>query len=700
MTRAGPTALALVGLLVLSAVGAGATVGTGTAVSTGAGVWGGGEGEATWRATTGGSDASAPDAAPVESAAQVAADAPVNVTVTQRFDLTPARRGEVRITRVVELPDAVGSFRTRLPEDAAVVERSGFSRADDGTFEWDGERQRASLTYTLAVNETIDATGPEAADGRYLFADAGPWALFQRPQIQAGWSWRGGGRVGLTRAVETVREGIASDGLVYLGAHDVRSRTAHGQTFRLVVPDRATLVESPGRILDSLTAASDQLRVGDRDENVLVIAAPTTAVEWGVRGLQYGDGGMWVRDSEPLDTPENTWIHEYVHSRQDYEAAADAQWTVEAMATYYAALLALEQDRTDFAAVRTALERGRQPPQSEAVLADPSSWANAANYWKGMLVAGDIDRRIRLASDGTWSLQRVFSELNARGEPVDGAAFLSAVERAGSPAVRDAAERFATTSATPEVWSASGHDRAFGTDPARLSYLLGDDFAVSGPYRNGSLGDGPLTVYPGETLRGTGTVTNAGGQSAPYEVFVSLGDRRIGNANGTVAPGESHTVDIEHTAASTGSRNLTFGADSVRVDVRDPAEAAVTDLSANRTRLPGAGAVELTATVENDHAVPADRTVTIRRDGTPVTNRSVTLGAGESTVVDVTVRLRETGEYTFEAGSADPVTVTVADGGASGGENGTGTVGPGFGPVVALVALLAATLYAGRRGRQ
>jgi hypothetical protein len=44
-----------------------------------------------------------------------------------------------------------------------------------------------------------------------------------------------------------------------------------------------------------------------------------------------------------IHSPENTWIHEYVHTRQQFHATEGLQWFYEGSATYYAARASLEQ---------------------------------------------------------------------------------------------------------------------------------------------------------------------------------------------------------------------------------------------------------------------------------------------------------------------------------------------------------------------
>jgi hypothetical protein len=601
---------------------------------------------------------------------------------------------------VFDVPDGVGSIETRLPDSVTVTNTEGFTAARMGRYRWDEETAAPSITYTTGVNETVDASGPEGFEGDYLFVDTGSWALVRRPQIPVSWTWTGGQPVGFERRATVDGEGYVGGLVAYLGAHDTYTRTAHGQRFHLVVPTRATLAESPANILSGLSNASDQLRVGDRDRDVHVIAAPTTSVQWGVRGLQTGDTAMWVRDAEHLDVADNTWFHEYAHARQGFTTEASARWLTEATATYYGALLALESGHVGFESFREFLGRGAVPPQSEVVLTDPSTWTNAANYWKGALVVGALDRRIRLATDRTRSFGAVFSRLNAHDGQVDGDDFLAATETTAGSEVAGTAATYSGTTAVPETWSAADHQNAFGATPARFTYRFGPPpgdggdgtFTVAGPYRNGSVAGSPIALYPGETLEATVSVANAGGASASYDGIFSVDGADRSSVTGTLAPGETATRTVSHTFTATGEHTVSFGADTVTVRVYDPATAGIANVTLDPRSLDSPGTVTVIVRVVNDLPVPATRAVTVTRDNETVANRTVRLGPDSARTVSIPVELAERGEYRIGVANAGEATVSVG--------GGPFAVGPGFGPLAALVALaVCLVLLASRRDR-
>jgi hypothetical protein len=631
-----------------------------------------------------------------------------SIVLTQEFRLTPDRPGRIDVQWHFRIPDRVSDVRTRLPPDATNVRTTRFSR-DGDLYVWSGDTTTASITFTLPANETTDRTGPEAPEGRLKFVDAGDWALTRRPPVtRPGYSYPRGQDPGVAVRNTTAGEGVVGEALLYLGPHETVERTAHGQRFRLVVPERATVAADRGEVLDSVTDASDRLRVGDRDEQVLMIAAPTAA-PWGVLGLQTGQRDFYVLADEPVDAPDNTWLHEYVHTRQDIDSAESTRWFYEASAEYYAAQLTLEQDRIEYEAFREYLDRGTRQRFAPVRLVDPATWrSDGGDYTKGALVAGELDRRVRVATDGGATFQGVFRRMN-RGGSVTHSDFVGYVRATGGDGVVDPARRYTETTDRPQPWSRERHQEAFGGLPPRFRYDLpdrgSDGLRVRSQYREGALGTTDLVA--GESLVLDVTVENVGGAAGEYDLAVTVDGSPVATRTGRLETGASATTTVEYTFSEPGSRRISTGEDSLTLEVREPAPLEVTSLSADRTEVRPGEQVTLAATVENPAARPGQREVSIRRDGTEVASRQVRLGPGGSAEVAASVSLAEAGSYRFESGDrtvtvtvAAPDTATPTPTDASGGTgDGTGVSGPGFGPLAALAGLaaLAASLLVCQR---
>jgi hypothetical protein len=617
-----------------------------------------------------------------------------DIVRTNRYALTPDRPGSVRVTLTYELPDRVRSLETALVDDGTVTGTDGFDRVNASTYEWDESTSAPSITVRYNPNETTTRTGPEAADGRYLFADAGEWALFRQFRTNIRYSYTGS-EPGFERRARTAGPGAVGDRMVYLGEVTTTERSQNGQTFRLVVPEAAEMSESPDAILDSLTNASRSLRIGDRDADVVVFAAPTDRVEWGVRGLATGDAEFWARDFERLDEPDNVWLHEYVHTRQAFETTSETKWLTEATAQYYAAALTLEQERIDFDAFRRELALGERSTYDDVVLSDPSTWTANANYVKGALAAGRLDLTLRAATDQSGTLERVVREINGGDAPVTQTEFLDAVGATGGADARTRAAEITATSEPLSMWNQRTHSRLFGVLPAQVSYALPnatDGYRADGPYRNDTVSATPVRLATGEELTVDTVVSNTGGEAGAYNATLTVDGRVVTSASGQIGAESERTVPLSHTFERAGEYTVGAGEETVTVVVEKPAQPTVSGVAVDSERVRAGDSAVVTATVRNDAAVPANGSVAFTRDGETVTRRGVTLAPGASTELSATVELPTAGTVRLGAGAADPVAVTVVAPTGTPTPGSSGGSGPGFTASLAVLAVLTALL--------
>ncbi|WP_152039674.1 hypothetical protein [Salinigranum salinum] len=356
------------------------------------------------------------------------------LTFDHTFERLPDRPGDVRVTVETTAPEHVTSVAIQVPENATVVETDGYERTgDDGETAWiwdrsDADTDRPTVSYVVNVDRTDDGTREAASTGE--------WALFNWRTADVEWRYE---RVDDTPEPVVVErghaagEGVVGPGYAYLGPSETYSRTVDGETIRLVVPQATEMAESPRAVLAALATASDDLRVGARNERLTVFVAPDPIDASGRLSRAEVDGrqDVYVAADEPLDTPDNAWFHEYVHSRQSYETAPGMAWFDDASAEYYAAWLAYEGGHVSREAfydhVRTDEER-------DAVLAETESVDDDASYFKGMRVLAALDAEIREASDGDRTLRAVVAAMNAHDREVDRTAFASFVaDAAGDP---------------------------------------------------------------------------------------------------------------------------------------------------------------------------------------------------------------------------------------------------------------------------
>ncbi|WP_435196595.1 hypothetical protein [Natronomonas sp. EA1] len=635
----------------------------------------------------------APAAAiPIADTADTAETATLERTLT--VSLTPETPGEIAVEARIQLPSGVQEFTLRLPGEATVTATDGFERRTAQRYAWTGRSRTPTLTYTLPANRTSSGERSGARGGGYRYVDTGDWAIVPVPRVGIAYSGTGDEPTLDSRVVVT-GEGVVGEDLVFLGAHTVRNRTASGQTLRLVVPDAADLAESPSDILDAIERAA-ALDIGPRDDRVTVIAAPTS-VAWGSTGLQRGDADFWAVADRRLDAPNNVWVHEYVHTRQTYRADDSARWVTEATADYYAALLTYRAGEIDYEQFRRHLELGQRARYENVVLAEPSTWGTIlAPYDKGALVVGALDYRLRQRGSSYDALLRRYN-----GRNVTNADLVDAAGGLGGDDLAAFLREHTTTSATPETWTREAHLAAFGSNP-EFAYAFQPPYERAGPYRN----DTGTTAVTGETLTLAVRVENTGTEAGQFRAVLRRDGTRVANETGLLEAGAARTLTFPQTFGSAGEYGFSVGKATETVDVRFPASPRVVAVEAPARVAPDESFVVRTTVAAPDR--PADGSVPVSVDGTPVADHRVQLDAGATREIETRLRLTEPGKHEITA-REETVTVVVrsratgtptagdeAETGTPGTQPATPTAGDGGGlgvlaAVSALAALAAAT---------
>lgn len=317
--------------------------------------------------------------------------------------------GSVRVTAALDSPTRADGLELTIPEDAEHVRSRGLDQADpDATDDWilNGSAGNASVTYTAPVNTTDDGD----AEG----LDVGEWALFDVSTVDLQFDWADAANrteMSVTRTAHVVGQGVADPGFVYLGPSQTYTRNVANGSLRLIVPRATSMTVDRRVVLDFLASAADRLRVGGRDRQVDVFVAPAAI---GVRGRTIdvehgGQQGILLSQNVSVATPDNGWLHEYVHTRQSYTISEEMDWFGEASAEYYAALLTYQSNQISFGRFHGYVNSSKY---ADAELASLEPQPTNANYFKGMRVLAALDARIRSESDGQRSLEDVFRRMN------------------------------------------------------------------------------------------------------------------------------------------------------------------------------------------------------------------------------------------------------------------------------------------------
>ena len=340
-------------------------------------------------------------------------DRPGKITVTVRLrDVQVARRAVVHLESV--------SLNT------TVVSADGFERTDGSSYQWDGTTPDPTLTYTIRLdNPTVVATSLEDPHA----VDPGSWAMLDPSAGTPTFT----GDIGTPR-FETAGPGYVADTWVYVGPVTQYERTTGGETFVLVVPEAAATVSTPETILTQLGETSRNLSVGGRSDRIEILALPSDGIEtpWG--GTASGEE-IIVRAGLPVTQMSSTWVHEYVHTRQEFRTTNQTEWLVEGSANYYGSHETLHQRRLAYDGFQAAIT---QDEFRSAKLSRPDTWSSeAVPYAKGQRVLAYLDVRIRAATGGERTLADVFRQLTRRNTVTEEALYDVIATVAGRTVVTD-----------------------------------------------------------------------------------------------------------------------------------------------------------------------------------------------------------------------------------------------------------------------
>ncbi len=575
----------------------------------------------------------------------------------------PERPGTFGATATITIPDTVRGLEVSIPDSATIEETAGFEQTGSSTLEWTGETDRPSVTLRVDANRTSGTDVPAGADesGGYEFVETGEWGIVVVPRLSYGWQYERGSDITLERSATVDGPGAVGQSIAVFGPVDEYVSDAGAETHRLVVPEAADMSEEPAAVLETLADAEAALPIGAANDEFFVVAAPTDTVEWRSRGAQYGADDAWVRDDARLDELGNVWLHEYVHSRQSFAGVADGtteemRWLVEGQADYYAALVAYDLGLVEYAVFRDFLERGQHSPYDTGVLADPTTWADPeTDYARGPLALVAIDREIRTATGNDRTLADAMRALNRADQPITLADFHGAVEDAGGPEARAVAERYVETDAIPDTWHERTHRTIFDAPRTAVEVTASDGpFAVSGPYREGSL-ETLDDVVPGETIVLPATVENVDDRTGHYSVFAAVDGTVVDEVHGELEPGESASADLSWTPASAGTFDVHVGDHHRTVTVDPPAEATVTSLSVSDRSVGVGESVTATVIVAGDETRPATTELLIATPDGVVDERTIYLGPGETKTVETAITFQQEGRNQIRAGDRTTV---------------------------------------------
>lgn len=352
-------------------------------------------------------------ATPSDAAGDNATATGAALQVTHTYNLTRNRTGEVTVRAEYDIRSGNASPRKIFDSERievlsthGFVERRRFGRT---VYRWDGRTENPHLVAKILLGRSDEE------------ADYGNWAFFDAFGTPSQYN-------------ESPRRSFTIDAnvpvangkgpFVFLGEHEVRTRTVEGQTIRLVAPRAAMTASPPYAILNTLARTAKNLDVGGRDhDRITAFVAPRPIRRGGA--TDPSSDHFWASAQDGIQGT-TTWPHEYVHTRQEFLSYLRADWVTEGFAEFYGSRMTWQVGEYDFGDFRRTF---LYPERADQTLSNRSEWDRYTPYTKGAAVTAALDYRIRKATGGRRSLQDVFARLNDRKNRTDRADLKRIAER-------------------------------------------------------------------------------------------------------------------------------------------------------------------------------------------------------------------------------------------------------------------------------
>jgi hypothetical protein len=139
--------------------------------------------------------------------------------------------------------------------------------------------------------------------------------------------------------------GFAGTHLVLLGSYQMGTAYEGCQRIRVVAPSDVDLPRSPTAYAEALATVGGKLEIGPRYRVVTAIVAPTNTGRRNGFAPRHEDSRrigseFYISPTARLGNTKNTWVHEYVHTRQ---LGPGPDWVIEGAATYLAGQISVAE---------------------------------------------------------------------------------------------------------------------------------------------------------------------------------------------------------------------------------------------------------------------------------------------------------------------------------------------------------------------
>ncbi|MFT4920820.1 MAG: hypothetical protein ACI8XM_000011 [Haloarculaceae archaeon] len=265
-----------------------------------------------------------------------------------------------------------------IPEQAALVATTGF-KSNHGFWNWD----KSSLTPTVVIDSNGTSSASSRVRGaRFRFPHGEEWLLAPAVNLN-----------GKNISVRPARAGAIGEQYLYLGPVSVHRNTVGCQEHIYIEPKAAPENSAtPAAVLNVLNESARRLDVGAADSTVRIFASPT---------VPEGRHSGWASENEFVAPAQvhvdsvgrgEIWIHEYVHTRQDFQATRGLQWITEGSAEYLGRRLQMELGLISPREYDVLMSQYQQVPNTSSLNRAPPT-SNRSYHW-GAAVLSQVDRHL------------------------------------------------------------------------------------------------------------------------------------------------------------------------------------------------------------------------------------------------------------------------------------------------------------------
>ncbi len=477
---------------------------------------------------------------------------PSDLTVEITYELTPETPGQITAVAEYQIPSNVPRVDLGNPDPDRINIQNiqNLQKTEEG-YVWEGG-EAPQITYTIDLS--TDTLGGDESG-----IDVGSWAIVDTVSPSIGWRYYDESPE-YNEEYSVAGEGIAGDGYVYLGHYTTESAMVNGTNATVVKTAGMSIRPDSDELFDTFRYMEETLWNSRNDDQKLIIAV-SEYTDMTNAGRETG-GDFYVQSNLPLNHPDTTWAHEYVHVTQQTRMSPEMSWFVEGSAEYFTATTMLNRG------MATAEEFEEQITTTDerikhANLTDRSTWNSSyVEYDKGAHVLAFLNEQIRENTNGEASMRDVYRDVQQHDGTVNYSDFKRILIDVGGPEMGPVADRYINAIGFPDhefeseqhLYSGydadddglrNGYERQHGLNPLRqdtdqdglndLTEIAEGTDPVTADTDGDSIMDGLEVESDTDPLN----------QTAPQEFLSATAERLFGWATNSTAEDETTPKSID-----------------------------------------------------------------------------------------------------------------------------------------------------------